>query len=70
MTIVDAGHFRAARRDYPDYFSDQLAAVGWVVLSKSERMNEDEFAQLERELALGPGVDFPHEHLFASSDAP
>lgn len=62
VTIVDAGHFRAARRDYPDYFSDQLAAAGWVVLSKSERMTEDEFAQLERELALGPGVAFPHEH--------
>ena len=49
VTIVDAGHFRAARRDYPDYFSDQLAAAGWVVLSKSERITEDEFAQLEAE---------------------
>ena len=39
-----------------------VATAGWVVLSKSERMNEDEFAQLKRELALGPGVAFPHEH--------
>ena len=62
VTIVDAGHFRAARRDYPEYFEDQLASAGWVVLSKSEGMSEAEFAEAERELAPGPGVEFPHEH--------
>ena len=62
VTIVDAQHFRIQRRDYAEYFEDQVKAAGTVVLSKSENMTEEEFTEVERELDLAPGARFPHCH--------
>ncbi|MBQ9565727.1 MAG: GTP-binding protein [Synergistaceae bacterium] len=62
VTIVDAQHFRDQRRDYGEYFGDQVRAAGTVVLSKSENLNENEFAEIERELGLAGGVSFPRVH--------
>ena len=62
VTIVDAAHFRVSRRDYGEYFEDQVRTAGTVVLSKSEGMSEADFAEIERELDLTPGTAFPHLH--------
>ncbi|MCR4818177.1 MAG: GTP-binding protein [Fretibacterium sp.] len=62
VTIVDAQHFRTQRRDYAEYFEDQVKAAGTVVLSKSENMSEADFAEAERELDLAPGTHFPRCH--------
>ena len=62
VTVVDASHFRTSRRDYGEYFEDQVRRAGTVVLSRSEGLSEAGFAEIERELNLPPGVAFPHAH--------
>lgn len=62
ITIVDAQHFRTQRHDYDEYFNDQVNAAGTVVLSKSENLTYEDFAEAERELGLNKGVNFPHVH--------
>ena len=62
VTIVDAQRFRVQRRDYGEYFEDQVRTAGTVVLSKSEDLDEEGFAEIERELGLSPGVRFPRAH--------
>ncbi|MCR5347092.1 MAG: GTP-binding protein [Fretibacterium sp.] len=62
VTIVDALHFRGQRRDYAEYFEDQVKSAGTVVLSKSENMTDEDFTEVERELDLTPGTRFPHTH--------
>ena len=62
VTIVDAAHFRTTRRDYEEWFADQLHAAGTVALSRSEGMGPAESEAVRAELALGPDVSFPLLH--------
>ncbi len=48
VTIVDARNYRFSARDFPQIFSDQLAAAATVVFSKAEHLLPEERDELER----------------------
>lgn len=62
ITIVDAKHFRESKQKFADYFRDQLAVAGTVVLSKSENLDTENFLSIQQELNLNTQVLFPTEH--------
>lgn len=62
ITIVDGKHYRESRQKFPDYFRDQLAVAGTVVLSKSEQFTPVDFQQIQQDLQLSPEILYPTQH--------
>lgn len=62
ITVVDYQNYLLQRRDYPNYFNDQLIAAGTIVLSKSEQLNTADFARVADELQLPEDAAFPSCH--------
>ena len=61
-TVVDYQNYLLQRRDYPNYFNDQLIAAGTIVLSKSEQLDTADFKQVADELQLPDDAAFPLSH--------
>lgn len=62
ITIVDYQNYLLQRRDYPNYFNDQLIAAGTIVLSKSEQLDTADFKHVADELQLPEDAAFPLCH--------
>lgn len=62
ITVVDYQNYLLQRRDYPNYFNDQLIAAGTIVLSKSEQLDAADFARVADELQLPEDAAFPLSH--------
>lgn len=62
ITVVDYQNYLLQRRDYPNYFNDQLIAAGTIVLSKSEQLDATDFARVADELQLPEDAAFPLSH--------
>lgn len=62
VVIVDSKNYREQKNFYPQYFNDQINSAGSVVLSKSEKLTEDDFKEIHDELEIKEGVNFPLEH--------
>lgn len=62
VTVVDYQNYLLQRRDYPNYFNDQLIAAGTIVLSKSEQLTPTDFKQVATELQLPEDAAFPLSH--------
>lgn len=62
ITVVDYQNYLLQRRDYPNYFNDQLIAAGTIVLSKSEQLDTADFKQVADELQLPDDAAFPLSH--------
>lgn len=62
ITVVDAGNFEVQRRDYRNYFEDQVGSAGTIVLSKSEGLGEADFGEIQAQLGLAEDVRFPRQH--------
>ena len=62
ITVVDYQNYLLQRRDYPNYFNDQLIAAGTIVLSKSEQLDTADFARVADELQLPEDAAFPLCH--------
>ena len=62
VVIVDAEHYPAYRRDFPDYFRDQVASAGTIILSRSEHLCEEDFRRIGRDIGVRPDCFFPLSH--------
>lgn len=62
ITLVDAQHYQRSRRDFPDYFADQLQHGHRIVLSKSEDLDEAAFRAIGADLGLREDQLFPLVH--------
>lgn len=62
ITIVDAKIYQQSRKDFKNYFNNQVAYAGTVVLSKSESLSTQDFREIKEDLHLPEDVDFPLQH--------
>lgn len=62
ITIIDGKNYLSSSKQFPDYFYDQLATAGTVVISKSEGFDEADFNAVEKEIKLPPNAEFPTAH--------
>ncbi|MDO5301975.1 MAG: GTP-binding protein [Tissierellia bacterium] len=62
VTILDGEHYAQHRREYRNYFMDQMISAGTVVVSRSEDWSEGEFDHLAAQLDLPGDVWFPKRH--------
>lgn len=62
ITVIDAKNYKRSRDEFSDYFSDQLNAASTIVVSKSEDLSVEDFAEIKKELAIGEGVNFFNKH--------
>lgn len=62
ITIIDAEHCFSSRRDFPDYFGDQLKSARHVIVSHSENFTSDDFDLLKRNLGISDSVNMPKSH--------
>lgn len=62
VTILDAQNYPRQRRDFPNYFYDQVSAAGTLVLSKSEHLAPVDFKRVADELEVAEDVNFPLTH--------
>lgn len=62
VTMVDYENYKLSRKDFSQYFEDQVASAGVLILSKSEGVSTEEFKAIKEELKVGDDVLFPLEH--------
>ena len=62
VTMVDYENYRLSMKHFSQYFDDQVASAGVLVLSKSENLSTEEFTAIKEELKVGDDVLFPLEH--------
>lgn len=62
ITIIDANNFKKARKEFMEYFDDQLNTARIVILSKSENLTVDEIKRIKDDLGIGEDKFFPLEH--------
>lgn len=62
ITLVDGTIYQQSRRDFPEYFGDQLDQAGFVLVSKSESFSQEDFLRIKQDLKLNPDVEFPLSH--------
>lgn len=62
VTIIDYQNYLMQKRDFYNYFQDQLIAAGTLVLSKSEDLTPEDFDRVRAELDVPSDVAFPTCH--------
>lgn len=62
ITMVDGQHFAHSAAQFPEYFDDQLAVAGTLVVSKSESWNTNDFMYLREQLPPNLQADMPMQH--------
>lgn len=62
ITILDGLHYRNERKEFPDYFTDQVYSARHLVVSKSESFSVQDFETVAKELKLAEDVHFPLTH--------
>ncbi|EFI41428.1 GTP-binding protein [Peptoniphilus sp. oral taxon 386] len=62
ITIIDAYHYKNSKKDFPDYFYDQLNNASSIILSKSESMDYNNFLSIKNELNIDDKTFFPTTH--------
>ncbi len=62
ISLVDAKNYRNSRRDFGEYFSNQLYTAGMVALSKSEGLSAQEYQAILDDLHLPEGIQAPLGH--------
>ena len=62
VTILDAQNYQQQRRDFPNYFYDQVSVAGTLVLSKSEQLDPEDFKRVAADLDVADDVNFPLTH--------
>ena len=62
ILLVDSHNFMQSKKEHPEFFQDQLAFAGTLVLSKSESYSEEDFISIKNSLSLPKDVCFPTTH--------
>ncbi len=62
VTIVDGINYAISKKQFPDYFNDQIKTAGRIVVSKSENFSAVEFSAIKEELQLAPEIEFAESH--------
>ncbi len=62
VTVVDYENYLISKREFSEYFDDQVASAGILVVSKSEGVDPEDFDKLKEQLSLADDVLFPREH--------
>lgn len=62
ITIVDAKNYMAHKRDFANYFEDQVLTAGTIVPSKCENMDPSEIEAIRESLDLADDVAFMPNH--------
>ncbi len=62
VTIIDAVNYNTSKRDFPDYFNDQIKTAGTILISKSENFSCDDFLNVKQNLNLVENIAFHKTH--------
>lgn len=62
VTIIDGQHYAKSKKDFPEFFEDQITHTGTIVISKSEHFSSADFDRLRNELKPAADVTFPQKH--------
>ncbi len=62
ITILDGKHYQNSKKDFPDYFNDQINTASQIIVSKSEDFSKEDFKQIKTNLDLKEDVNFIDKH--------
>lgn len=63
ITIVDYENYKTIRRDFSDYFKNQIDNAGTIVVSKSEKLSSSDFMDIKMDLGISnDDVFFAENH--------
>ena len=62
ITIIDGAHYKESKKNFSEYFDDQLKVAGSIVVSKSENFSYSNFEEIKNELGIKDNVDFFMTH--------
>ena len=68
ICLVDGKNYAASKKEFPEYFDDQVWQSATVLLSKSEDFSPGEFEAIQDALKLPADVRFPKRHYSQWSD--
>ncbi len=62
LTILDGQHYQNSKREFSDYFDDQIKTASRIIVSKSEDFSAADFSEIKNNLCLKADVDFMTQH--------
>ena len=62
ITIVDAENYKTEKEDFSTYFYDQLESARHIIVSKSEKLREEDFRRMKEELEIKDTQNFYTKH--------
>ncbi len=62
ITIVDGINYTTSKKQFPDYFNDQIKTAGHIVVSKSENFSAEDFFKIKEDLHLASPIEFSENH--------
>ena len=62
ITIVDAENYKTEKEDFSTYFYDQLTSARHIIVSKSEKLREEDFRRMKEELEIKDTQNFYTKH--------